>query len=223
MYSPSFFLLKLKTQSHLWTIWFLIYYSPSLHWWALWFFCQGNNLAPVYLRYVNTLFLFWALACSIVFPEIKHQGVFNIIFFIRPGNTPYLYSLSSSFCCSSEHFTTLAKFRLISYFSVLSTWFPGWFSGACLDIIPCEEPGEEPTHVRPESTQDSLEEEQESLQSSWSVPTGQDTRFGRTLPCVGSLTHKMSSGALTVPGAAPVPTRAVTGSCTSPGCLGSSR
>lgn len=180
-------------QSHLWTIWFLIYYSPPLHWWALSFFCQGNNLAPVYLRYVNMLFLFWALTRSIVFPEIKHRGVFNIIFFIRQGNTSYLYSLSSFFCCSSEHFMTLAKFRLISYFSILSTSFPGWFTGACLDVFLCEEPAEEPTHVRPESLQDSPKGAQESLQSSWCVPTGQDTRLGKILPCAGSLTHKTSS------------------------------
>lgn len=99
------------------------------------------------------LFLFWAPAQSIVFPEIKHQGVFNIIFFIRPGNTPYLYSLSSSFCCSSEHFMTLAKFKLISYFSVLSTSLAGQLTGACLGTFLGEEPAEEPTDVSSQDPQ----------------------------------------------------------------------
>lgn len=99
------------------------------------------------------LFLFWAPAQSIVFPEIKHQGVFNIIFFIRPGNTPYLYSLSSSFCCSSEHFMTLAKFKLISYFSVLSTSLAGQLTGTCLGTFLGEEPAEEPTDVSSQDPQ----------------------------------------------------------------------
>lgn len=193
MHSPSLFLLKLKTQSHLWTIWFLIYYSPPLHWWALSCSCQGNNLAPVYLRYVNMLFLFWALAWAIGFPEIKHWGVFNILFLIRPGNTPYLYSLSSSFCCSSEHFTTLAKFRLISCFFCPLHIIPR--------VIHCSLPGHVPVKnmVRNplmwgQRAPGFPQESQGSLQSSWSVPKGQDRRFGKILPRLGSVTHRMSRG-----------------------------
>lgn len=126
MYSPSSLSLKLKMQSHLWTICFLIYYFPPLHWWVFSFFCQANSLAPVYLRYVNMLFLFWALSQPIVFSEIKHQGFLNVIFFVSPGNVLYLYILSSSFCCSSVHFMTLAKFRIASYFPVLSRSFSRW-------------------------------------------------------------------------------------------------
>jgi len=83
-------------------------------------FCQANSLAPVYLRYVNTLFLFWALTRPIVFSAIKHQRFFNIIFFISPRNILYHYILSSSFCYFSVRFMTPAKCRIRSFFPVLS-------------------------------------------------------------------------------------------------------
>lgn len=83
-------------------------------------FCQANSLAPVYLRYVNTLFLFWALTRPIVFSAIKHQRFFNIIFFISPRNILYHYILSSSFCYFSVCFMTPAKRRIRSFFPVLS-------------------------------------------------------------------------------------------------------
>lgn len=134
---PSFLSLKLKMQSHLWTIWFLIYSFPPLHWWALSFFCQANSLAPVCLSYVNTLFLFGHSLRLLYLLKLNTRDCLNFIFFISPGNILYLYSCSSSFCCSREHLMTLAKYRLISYFSVLCRSFPWWMVRACLGMFLC--------------------------------------------------------------------------------------
>lgn len=68
------------------------------------------------------------------FLKLNTRDFFNIIFFISPGNILYHYSLSSSFCSSSEHFMPHAKFRLISYFSVLTRSFPRWMVGPCLGM-----------------------------------------------------------------------------------------
>jgi len=62
---------------------------------------------------------------------------------------------------------TLAKFRLVSYFSDLS-------SRSLAGNVSV--PGEEPTHVRPATGQASPKQAEESPQSSSHVPTGQEPR-----------------------------------------------
>lgn len=115
---------------------FLIYYfSYCIE--RFLFFCQANGLAPVYLRRVNILFLFWALIQPIVLPEIKHLGFFNIIFFISPGSIFYLYSLSTFLCCFISYIIIFAIFRKIPYFChlCLTLYFLWQTLGAWLEIL----------------------------------------------------------------------------------------